>query len=144
MQQFQHERFAMIPGAYVCSREIINMTVDYLRQRVVFGKPLITRQVLRHRLVRWLTEAESLRQLAYHIVRMKMEGLDVTREISMGRILSSELINKVADGCLQMYGGMGFMNETLISRYFRDARIMSIGGGATEIMHEIIARMEGY
>jgi citronellyl-CoA dehydrogenase len=62
----------------------------------------------------------------------------------MGRILSSELINKVADGCLQMFGGMGFMNETLISRYFRDARIMSIGGGATEIMHEIIARMEGY
>ncbi len=144
MQQFQHERFAMIPGAYICAKEMIDLTVEYIRQRIVFGKPLITRQVLRHRLARWLTEAECLRQLAYHIVRMKMEGLDPTREVSMGRIISSELINKVADGCLQMFGGMGFMNETLISRYFRDARIMSIGGGASEIMHEIVAKIEGY
>ncbi|HSV96820.1 MAG TPA: acyl-CoA dehydrogenase family protein [Spirochaetota bacterium] len=144
MQQFQHERFAMIPGAYVCAKEMIDLTVDYIRQRIVFGKPLITKQVLRHRLAHWLTEMECLKQLAYHIVRMKMAGLDPTREVSMGRIISSELINKVADGCLQMFGGMGFMNEALISRYFRDVRIMSIGGGATEIMHEIIARIEGY
>jgi citronellyl-CoA dehydrogenase len=144
MKQFQHERFAMIPGAYVASKEIIDLTVEYMRQRIVFGKPLITKQVLRHRLARWLTEAECLKQLAYHIVRMKMAGMDPTREVSMGRIISSELINKVADGCLQMFGGMGFMNEAVISRYFRDARIMSIGGGAVEVMHEIVAKIEGF
>ena len=144
MQQFQHERFAVLPGTYVCVRDMIDMTVQYLRQRVVFGKPLITRQVLRHRLAGWLMKNECLKQLSYHIVRMKMKGLDVTREISMGKLFAGQLISEVASGCLQMFGGMGFMNETLISRYFRDSRIMSIGAGADEIMCEIIARMEGF
>ena len=120
------------------------MTVAYLRQRVVFGKPLITKQVLRHRLAGWMARAEALRQLTYHIVRMKMQGQDPTREVSMGKLLAGQLVSEVATGCLQMFGGMGFMNETLISRYYRDTRIMSIGGGADEVMLEIISRMEGF
>jgi len=144
MQQFQHERFAVLPGTYVCVRDMIDMTVQYLRQRIVFGKPLMTKQVLRHRLAGWLMKNECLKQLSYHIVRMKMKGLDVTREISMGKLYAGQLISEVASGCLQMFGGMGFMNETLISRYFRDSRIMSIGAGADEVMCEIIARMEGF
>ena len=144
MQQFQHERFAVLPGTYVCVRDMIDMTVQYLRQRIVFGKPLITKQVLRHRLAGWLMKNECLKQLSYHIVRMKIKGLDVTREISMGKLYAGQLISEVASGCLQMFGGMGFMNETLISRYFRDSRIMSIGAGADEVMCEIIARMEGF
>ena len=144
MQQFQHERFAVLPGTYVWIKGMIEMTIDYLRQRIVFGKPLITKQVLRHRLVEWLTRAEALQQLTYHIVRMKMAGQDVTREISMGKLLAGQLNCEVASGCLQMFGGMGFMNETLISRYFRDTRIMSIGGGADEVMSEIIARLHGF
>ena len=144
MQQFQHERFAILPGTHVCVKYMIDMTVDYLKQRIVFGKPLITKQVLKHRLVGWLMENECLKQLTYHIVRMKMEGLDATREVSMGKLLAGQLVSNVASGCLQMFGGMGFMNETLISRYFRDARIMSIGGGADEVMYEVIARIEGY
>jgi len=144
MKQFQHERFAVLPGLCMGVDEMIDMTVDYLRQRIVYGKPLITKQVLRHRLAGWLMRNEALRQLTYHIVRMKMEGLDATKEVSMGKYLAGQLISDVASGCLQMFGGMGFMNETLISRYFRDARIMSIGGGADEVMLEIIARMEGF
>ena len=144
MQQFQHERFAILPGTYVWIKEMIDMTVEYLRQRVVFGKPLITKQVLRHRMAEWMARAEAVRQLTYHIVRMKMQGMDVTREISMGKLLAGQLISEVASGCLQMFGGMGFMNENIISRYFRDARIMSIGGGADEVMLEVISRMEGF
>ena len=144
MKQFQHERFAVLPISYIASKDMIDMTVDYIKQRVVFGKPLITRQVLRHRLVQWLAEIESLRQLTYHVVRMKMEGLDVTREISMGKLLGGQLLVKVADGCLQMFGGMGFMNETLISRYYRDVRLLPIGGGADEVMCDVIAKREGY
>ncbi|HVN72706.1 MAG TPA: acyl-CoA dehydrogenase family protein [Desulfomonilia bacterium] len=144
MKQFQHERFAILPGTYVCVKDMIDMTVEYLRQRVVFGKPLVTKQVLRHRLAGWLTRNECLKQLSYHIVRMKMKDIDVTREISMGKLFAGQLISEVASGCLQMFGGMGFMNETLISRYFRDSRIMSIGAGADEVMCEIIARMEGF
>jgi citronellyl-CoA dehydrogenase len=144
MKQFQHERFTILPGVHVCVQDMIDMTVDYLRQRIVYGKPLITKQVLRHRLAGWLMKNECLKQLTYHIVRMKMESLDVTREISMGKLFAGQLIAEVASGCLQMFGGMGFMNETLISRYFRDSRIMSIGAGADEVMYEIIARTSGF
>jgi len=144
MMQFQHERFSLLPFACTAARDIIDMTLDHIRQRVVFGKPLIARQVLRHRIADWLTEIECLQQLIYHIVRMKAAGLDATREISMGKLIASQVLMKVADGCLQMYGGLGFMNEMLISRYYRDARGLAIGGGADEVMREVIARMEGY
>jgi citronellyl-CoA dehydrogenase len=144
MMQFQHERFSLLPFACTAARDIIDMALEHIRQRVVFGKPLISRQVLRHRLVDWLTEIECLQQLIYHIVRMKEAGRDATREISMGKLIASQVLMKVADGCLQMYGGLGFMNEMLISRYYRDARGLAIGGGADEVMREVIAKIEGY
>jgi citronellyl-CoA dehydrogenase len=143
MKQFQHERFSALPLTYVVCRDVIDFTVEYIKQRVVFGKPLISRQVLRHRIADWLTEIECLKQLTYHIVRLKMAGIDATREISMGKLISGELATKVTDGCLQMFGGMGYMNESLISRYYRDARGASIAGGANEIMREVITRLEG-
>jgi len=142
MQQFQHERFSAIPMSYISAEEMIAMTVEHIRQRIVFGKPLITKQVLRHRLADWQTDIECLRQLTYHIVRMKENGLDPTREISMGKLCAARIIIEVADGCLQMHGGLGLMNEMLISRCYRDAKLISIGGGADEIMREIIAKIE--
>lgn len=144
MQQFQHERFSALPMSYIGVEDIIRDTVEHLKGRIVFGKPLIKKQVLRHRLVDWLSENESLRQLSYHIVRLKMAGEDATREISMGKLLGGSLLSRVADGCLQMYGGLGFMNEMRISRAFRDARLISIGGGASEVMSDIIAKLEGF
>jgi citronellyl-CoA dehydrogenase len=144
MQQFQHERFSALPLTYVSIREMIFETIEYLKGRIVFGKPLIKKQVLRHRLAHWLAQAESLQQIAYHIVRMKMEGQDVTREISMGKLLGGNLLNDVSAGCLQMHGGMGFMNEMKISRRFRDSRLVSIGAGASEVMSEIITKTYGF
>lgn len=144
MMQFQHERFSAMPMAYISAEDIIKETVEYLKKRIVFGKPLIQKQVLRHRLVHWLSEIECVKQLTYHIVRMKMAGKDTTREISMGKLLGGDLMSKVADGCLQMYGGMGFMNEMRISRAYRDSRLMSIGGGASEVMSDILSKLEGY
>jgi citronellyl-CoA dehydrogenase len=144
MLQFQHERFSALPMTYISIREMIFETIEYLKGRIVFGKPLIKKQVLRHRLAHWLAQAESLQQMAYHIVRMKMEGQDVTREISMGKLLGGNLLNDVSSGCLQMYGGMGFMNEMKISRRFRDSRLISIGAGASEVMSEIITKTYGF
>ncbi|MDY6850553.1 MAG: acyl-CoA dehydrogenase family protein [Thermodesulfobacteriota bacterium] len=144
MKQFQHERFSAVPMGYISAKDMIDITVDYIKQREVFGEPLIKKQVLRHRLVDWLTEIECLRQLTYHIVRMKEEGLDVTREVSMAKLLAGPLVRKVADGCLQMFGGMGFMNETYVSQYYRDVRILSIGGGADEVMSDVLAKIEGF
>jgi len=143
MQQFQHERFSSLPHGYVATQDMIDMTVKHIKERIVFGKPLSSKQVLRHRIADWLTEIECLKQLTYHIVRMKMEELDVTREVSMGKLFAAQLARKVSDGCLQMYGGLGYMQEMLISRYFRDARLFSIGGGADEVLREIISRTEG-
>jgi citronellyl-CoA dehydrogenase len=144
MMQFQHERFVVLPMAYVGARRFIDKTVEYIKGRVVFGKPLIAKQVLRHRISEWLAEIEALKHLTYHIVRMKENGQDATREISMGKLLAGNLLSKVADGCLQMHGGMGFMNEMWVSRAYRDSRLMSIGGGASEVMSEIIFKMTGY
>ena len=144
MMQFQHERFSALPLSYIGAREIIDETIEYLKGRVVFGKPLIKKQVLRHRLVKWLTEIEALQQLTYHIVRMKMAGKDASKEISMGKLMGGTLLNKVMDGCLQMHGGMGFMNEMRVSRAFRDSRLISIGGGANEVMSDVIAKMSGF
>ncbi len=144
MQQFQHERFSLLPFTCVAVKDIIDMTVDYIKERIVFGKPLIKKQVLRHRLVDWLTEAKCLQLLIYHIVQMKMTGLDTSKEISMGKLIAGKLLQEVAGGCLQMHGGMGFMNEMIISRYYRDAKGLSIGGGADEVMKDIIAKLEGY
>lgn len=143
MQQFQHERFTVLPLTYISAKDVIDDTVAYIKGRIVFGKPLISKQVLRHRIVKWLSEIECLKQLTYHIVRMKMAGQDVTREISMGKLIGGDLLSRVTDGCLQMYGGMGFMNEMPVSRAYRDARLLSIGGGASEVMSEIIGKLEG-
>ena len=92
MMQFQHERFAVLPLTYICAKDIIDETVEYLKGRIVFGKPLIKKQVLRHRLVEWLSEIECLQQLSYHIVRMKMAGQDVSKEVSMGKLLAAQLV----------------------------------------------------
>ncbi|MFH1885225.1 MAG: acyl-CoA dehydrogenase family protein, partial [Pseudomonadota bacterium] len=143
MMQFQHERFTVLPFAYIAARKIIEQTVEFLKKRVVFGKPLITKQVLRHRIAEWYSEIEALRQLSYHIVRMKTAKQDASKEISMGKLLAAQIMNKVADGCLQMHGGLGFMDEMWISRTYRDSRLIAIGGGANEVMCEVIARLEG-
>jgi len=144
MQQFQHERFVTLPLAYVASKQNILMTIEHIKERIVFGKPLIKRQVLRHRLADWLTEIEALKRLTYHIVSMKAAGIDVTKEVSMGKLMAGRVAHKVADGCLQMFGGLGYMAEMPITRAFRDSRLTAIGGGADEVMEEIIARMEGF
>ena len=123
---------------------MIEETVKYLKGRIVFGKPLITKQVLQHRLATWLAEIECVKQLTYHIVRMKMKGMDVTKEISMAKLVGADITGRVMDGCLQMYGGMGYMDEMKISRRFRDTRLMSVGGGTNEIMCEIISKSEGF
>jgi len=91
MKQFQHERFTALPGCYIMNKKIIDDTVKYLKGRIVFGKPLIKKQVLQHRLAQWLAEIECVKQLTYHIVRMNMQGMDVTKEISMAKLVGAEL-----------------------------------------------------
>jgi citronellyl-CoA dehydrogenase len=144
MKQFQHERFSLLPPMYIAARDMIKLTVDYLKERVVFGKPLIKKQALQHQLVDWLTEVECIQQLTYQIVRLKMAGLDPTKEISMAKLKAGHMYTRLSADCLRMHGGMGYMDEMLISRFYRDSIGLSFGGGADEVMRDIIAKLEGF
>ncbi len=143
MQQFQKERLAGTLMGLSGMEEAIKLTINYCRERHTFGKPLIDNQWIHFRIAELLTEIEALRQLAYHCVRMLVAGEDMTKEVSMAKLKAGRLAREVADSCVQFHGGMGYVEEYPIARYFRDARLLSIGGGADEIMLGIIAKYEG-
>ena len=142
MKQFQKERLAGALMSTAGMEKIIHMTIDYTRDRQAFGRPLIDNQWIHFRLAELLTEVEALRQLNYHCVRLLIAGEDLTKEVSMAKLKAGRLAREVADTCLQFHGGMGYVEEYPMARYFRDARLLSIGGGADEIMLGIIAKYE--
>ena len=143
MQQFQKERLIGSIMAHSGAERTVRETIRYTQERKTFGRPLIDNQWIHFKLCELLTEIEALRQLNYHCARMLMDGQDITKETSMAKLKAGRLSREVADTCLQFYGGMGYMEETPISRHFRDSRLLSIGGGADEIMLGIIAKYEG-
>ena len=142
MKQFQRERLAGSLMSTAGMEKIIRLTIAYCRERHTFGRPLIDNQVIHFRLCELLTEVEALCQLNYHCVRLLVAGEDVTKEVSMAKLKAGRLAREVADSCLQFHGGMGYVEEYPMARYFRDARLLSIGGGADEIMLGIIAKYE--
>jgi citronellyl-CoA dehydrogenase len=144
MQQFQKERMIAALGAAAGAQVMLQRTVQYAKDRQVFGKPLILKQHVQFTLAELQTEIEMMRQLNYHCVRMYVAGEECTRETSMAKLAAGRLVRKVADWCLQFHGGYGYMDEYLVSRYWRDSRLLSIGGGADEVMLQILAKIEGY
>jgi citronellyl-CoA dehydrogenase len=143
MQQFQNERLVSALGAAAGADKILKMTIEYCRGRQTFGKPLIENQWIFFKLTELISEVEFLRQMCYHCGRLMDRGEDYTREASMAKLKAGRLVRQVADTCLQFHGGMGYMEEYPMARYFRDSRLMSIGAGADEIMLGIIAKFEG-
>jgi alkylation response protein AidB-like acyl-CoA dehydrogenase len=143
MQQFQKERLIASVLAYTGAERMIAMTIDYLRERKTFGAPLIENQWIYFKMSELITDVEMLRQMCYHCVRRLVAGEDVTREASMAKYKAGQLSRAVADTCLQFHGGYGYMEEYRVSRYYRDARLLPIGGGADESMLGIIAKYEG-
>ncbi len=143
MQQFQKERLIGSIMAHSSCERTVRDTIAYVQERKAFGRPLIENQWIHFKLAELLTEIEALRQLNYHCARMLMAGMDFTKEASMAKLKAGRLTREVNDTCLQFYGGMGYMEETPITRRFRDGRLLSIGGGADEIMLGIIAKYEG-
>ncbi|MFP4003431.1 MAG: acyl-CoA dehydrogenase family protein [Alphaproteobacteria bacterium] len=143
MLQFQEERLWAVASGLVAKERAIEETIAYTRERIAFGKPLLDNQVIHFRLAELKTEVELLRSLLYRAVQDYVAGEDVTMLASMGKLKSGRLAREVADGCLQYFGGMGFMNETPITRFYRDGRLGSIGGGADEVMLSIICKLMG-
>ncbi|MDX1994452.1 MAG: acyl-CoA dehydrogenase family protein [bacterium] len=145
MEQFQVERLVGAIGGVAGAELAVRDTIKYTQERGAFGKPLIANQWIQFKLSELLTEIEAAKHLNYHcaaLIEAGADGQEVTRIASMCKLKAGRLMREVADTCLQFYGGMGYMEETPISRYFRDARLTSIGGGADEVMLGIIAKLE--
>jgi acyl-CoA dehydrogenase len=140
MSTFQNERLVvggLVSGA--CSKAI-DVTVDYLRQRRAFDKALWDQPVVRNKIAWIAAKAASVRAFTYQCAEMIDEGLDTVREVSMLKALAGETLQEVVHTCLQLHGGIGFMSGSTIERMVRDARILTIGGGATEVMLEEVAK----
>merc|ERR1712001_359099 len=143
MLQFQEERLACAALTITPMDLIISETIEYLRQRKAFGQPLLNNQYVHFRLAELMTEVEMLRSGLYRATDQHVAGEDVTRLASMCKLKCGRLVREVADSCLQYWGGMGFTNEVLVSRLYRDLRLTSIGGGADEVMLGIICKTMG-
>jgi len=143
MLQFQEERLWGAASSLRSLDHLIDVTIDYTRQRKAFGKSILDNQVVHFRLAELRTEVAALRALTYQAVEQYVGGKDVTKHASMAKLKCGRLSREVTDTCLQYWGGMGYTIDNLVSRAYRDSRLVSIGGGADEIMLGIIAKLEG-
>jgi acyl-CoA dehydrogenase len=140
MKNFQTERIALAAMAVGHCQQALRMTLDYVRQREAFGDKLWTQQTIRQRLSMLDAKTRAARQFMYHCAWRVTQGHDIVQEVSMLKALTGELVNEVVQTCQQFHGGMGYIRETAIERLWRDARVLAIGGGATEVMLEEVAK----
>ncbi len=143
MVQFQEERLCGALSSVRGMDRVIDATIAYCRERETFGQPVINNQSVHFRLAELRTEVEALRSLIYRAVEDYIAGTDVTMLASMAKLKAGRLAREVSDSCLQYWGGMGFTWDNVAARAYRDTRILSIGGGADEIMLGIIAKLMG-
>ena len=141
MEAFALERLCGAAISIGSSVVALDFTRRYMAQRKAFGRPLDRFQVLRHRMADLYAELEAARQLTYHAAWLRGEGRPAVLESSMAKLMATELGKKVADECLQFFGGYGFMEEYPAARFYRDARAATIAAGTSEIMREIIIRL---
>lgn len=143
MMQFQEERMYVAAMSLKAMETCVNSTIDYARERHTFGQPLINNQSVHFRLAELQTEIEALRCMVYQACEGYLNKEDMTRLASMAKLKSGRLSREVTDACIQYWGGMGFMWDNIVSRFYRDNRLGSIGGGADEIMLGIICKYMG-
>jgi acyl-CoA dehydrogenase len=140
MRVFQRERLVAGLHAVAMSQRALEDTIAYVRERRAFGGPLADKQVVRHKLADLATLIEAGRSLTYAACRQYADGGDAVRAVSMAKLFTAEMANRVAYDCVQLHGGYGYMREYAIERFARDVRLFTIGGGTSEIMKEIIAK----
>jgi citronellyl-CoA dehydrogenase len=143
MQQFQNERMIANYMAIGQIEHALERTKAYLRERVVFGKPLVESQHIQFVLAELYAELDMLRAFNYQCCEAYLHGDDTSRYATVAKLMAGRLVRKVADACIQFHGGLGYMEETWTARFFRDSRLTSIGGGADEVMLRTIAKLEG-
>lgn len=143
MQNFQWERITMALQAVGLAELALEQAIRYSRERTQFGQPIQQFQVIKHMLVDMAVAIENARHLTYHALYLYANGEDALTQTTMAKALAGEMVREVTDAALQIHGGNGYMMEYPAQRYWRDARISSIGGGTTEIMNEILVKQIG-
>jgi acyl-CoA dehydrogenase len=140
MKNFQTERIALAAMAVGHCQQALKLTLDYVRQRQAFGATLWDKQAIRQRLAMLDAKTRAARQFMYHCAWCVTQGHDIVQDVSLLKALTGELVNEVVQTCQQFHGGMGYIRETAIERLWRDARVLAIGGGATEVMLDEAAK----
>lgn len=140
MRNFQNERLILGAMAVGAAQKGIDITLQWTQQRAAFGATLYDKQVIRHRLAMHQASVDAGRAALYHAAWLAENGVDATKEVSAMKAFTGEMVNDVLYDCLQFHGGMGYMRESTVERMVRDVRILSIGGGATEVMLEEVAK----
>ncbi|MCA9537806.1 MAG: acyl-CoA dehydrogenase family protein [Myxococcales bacterium] len=144
MTNFQGERLIAAVGAVAGMEKAVREAIKYGNERKAFGRPIAKFQVWRHKLVEHLTNIEAARRLTYFAVdKFIKQPFGATREITMAKLFAGDMLQRVLYDCMQMYGGFGYTTEYPIGRAWADGRLITIGGGTSEIMKEILVKMEG-
>jgi citronellyl-CoA dehydrogenase len=144
MNQFQNERMISCYAAVGATQSALDRTAAYLRERMAFGAPLLDMQYIQFRLAELSAEIDLLRQYNYAAAEAYIRGEDTSRQATVAKLKAGRLSREVSDWCLQFHGGIGYMEETWTARYYRDSRLLSIGGGADEVMLRVLTRMNGW
>jgi len=143
MVNFQGERLVAAVQAVAAMRQMVEDAIRYGEERKAFGRPIARFQAWRHKLAEHLTAIEAARWLAYRACDLFDRGQVAVKEISMAKLFACDLAQDVAYDCMQLHGGMGYVLETDIARAWRDVRVLTIAGGTSEIMKEIVAKQAG-
>jgi acyl-CoA dehydrogenase len=143
-EQFVVERIALAVHGYGIAARSLALTASYCRERETFGKPLLANQVVRHRLVEMRRQVEVSRAYVHEVARRHVAGEHVEAEACLAKQTAVECAAYVCDQAVQLHGGTGYLHGTEVERHYRDARILPIGGGATEVLSDLTARLMGY
>ena len=143
-EQFVVERIGLATHAYGIAGRALELTAQYCRDRETFGKPLITNQVVRHKLVEMRRQVEVSRVYAREVARRHIAGESVIAEACLAKETACNTATYVCDQAVQLHGGAGYMHGTEVERHYRDARILPIGGGASEVLADLAAKLLGY
>ncbi|MFI7303016.1 acyl-CoA dehydrogenase family protein [Micromonospora aurantiaca] len=143
MQQFANERLSLATQAYATAQRCVDLAVQWCRDRQTFGRPLVGRQVVRHKLAEMHSRTDAARAYVHDVAERVAAGQPVVTEVAMAKNVAVATCDWVVDAALQLHGGFGYMRDAEVERHYRDARLLGIGGGTTEIMNEIIAKGMG-
>jgi acyl-CoA dehydrogenase len=140
MTNFMKERLSLCVMAYMTAQIALDEALSYVKQREAFGRPIGKYQVIRHKLVDMATEVEIAREFTYRVAAKMQSNQTPIKEIAMAKNFATDVAERTTREAVQIFSGMGYMKESVVERLYRDAKILSIGGGTTEIMKELIAK----